>query len=161
MVDEIGDASAVTSVAEVYERNWSDLVRLAAVVSGDLDAAPDLVQEVFADYTKDADTILNPSGWLRTAVIHRARSWTRRAGTRRRYLEYHAWEHSGAVEQHPVDVDVRQALAQLNPEQRAAVFLRYYLDLPVEDIAESLGCRAGTVKSRLNRAHARLQELLA
>jgi RNA polymerase sigma factor (sigma-70 family) len=56
---------------------------------------------------------------------------------------------------YPVDADsaaVRAALARLTPRQRAAVFLRYYLDLPEAEIADALGCRPGTVKSTLHRA---------
>jgi DNA-directed RNA polymerase specialized sigma24 family protein len=35
---------------------------------------------------------------------------------------------------------------------RAAVFRRYYLDLPETEIAAALGCRPGTVKSLLHRS---------
>ncbi|WP_040160807.1 RNA polymerase sigma factor [Mobilicoccus massiliensis] len=160
MVDDVGRMSGESSVEDIYRAQWGDLVRLASVVSGDLDDAVDLVQEVFVDFTRDAASIHNPPGWLRTAVIHRSRSSARRAGTRRRYLELHGWEHTGPVADRLVDVDVRRALAQLNPDQRATVFMRYYLDLPLEDIAEVLGCRVGTVKSRLNRAENRLKEIL-
>jgi RNA polymerase sigma factor (sigma-70 family) len=55
---------------------------------------------------------------------------------------------------------VRQALARLKPRQRAAVFLRYYLDLPEAEIAAALGCRPGTVKSLLHRSLAILKEQL-
>jgi RNA polymerase sigma factor (sigma-70 family) len=77
----------------------------------------------------------------------------------------------GSFEHHPEQADpqeyiarreeVRQALAQLNAEQRRVVALRYGADLTEVDIAQVVGWPVGTVKSRLNRARARLRELLS
>jgi RNA polymerase sigma-70 factor, ECF subfamily len=55
---------------------------------------------------------------------------------------------------------VRQALAQLSAEQRRVIALRYGADLTEADIAQVLDWPVGTVKSRLNRARARLRVLL-
>jgi RNA polymerase sigma factor (sigma-70 family) len=60
----------------------------------------------------------------------------------------------------PEGAAVRAALVRLRPRQRAAVFLRYYLDLSETQIAETLGCRPGTVKSLLSRALSVLKENL-
>jgi RNA polymerase sigma factor (sigma-70 family) len=57
--------------------------------------------------------------------------------------------------------EVRQALAQLNSEQRRVIALRYGADLTEADIALVLGWPVGTVKSRLNRAREHLRELLS
>lgn len=56
--------------------------------------------------------------------------------------------------------ELRQALAQLSPDQRRVVALRYGADLTEVDIAQVLGWPVGTVKSRLNRARERLRVLL-
>lgn len=56
--------------------------------------------------------------------------------------------------------EVRQMLAQLSADQRRVIALRYGADLPFSEIAQVLGWPIGTVKSRLNRAHARCRELL-
>ena len=56
--------------------------------------------------------------------------------------------------------EVRQALAQLNADQRRVIALRYGADLTEVDIAQVLGWPVGTVKSRLNRARERLRVLL-
>ena len=55
---------------------------------------------------------------------------------------------------------VERALRRLSEPLRAAVVLRYMEDMPYEEIADVLGISLGTVKSRLNRAHQQLQELL-
>lgn len=56
--------------------------------------------------------------------------------------------------------EVRQALTQLNAEQRRVIALRYGADLTEPDISQVLGWPIGTVKSRLNRARERLRILL-
>ena len=48
------------------------------------------------------------------------------------------------------------AIAGLSPDHRVVVALRYYRDLPVEEIASRLGIPAGTVQSRLHYALKRL-----
>ena len=53
------------------------------------------------------------------------------------------------------------ALAQLPPEQRAAVVMRYYLGFSTAEISKQLDCTVGTVRWRLYRGRARLRHLLA
>jgi RNA polymerase sigma factor (sigma-70 family) len=48
-------------------------------------------------------------------------------------------------------------LAELPARMRAALVLRYYEDLPEDDIAALLGCAPGTVRSLIHRALARLR----
>jgi len=47
---------------------------------------------------------------------------------------------------------VRQALNTLNPQDRAAIVLRYWYDFSEEEIAQSLSLSVSAVKSRLHRA---------
>jgi len=56
--------------------------------------------------------------------------------------------------------ELRQALTQLNADQRQVIALRYGADLTEADIAQVLGCPVGTIKSRLNRAREHLRVLL-
>jgi RNA polymerase sigma-70 factor (ECF subfamily) len=60
------------------------------------------------------------------------------------------------VQQH-----VQQVVGKLSPEHRMVVVLRYTEGLSYEQIAEILGCSAGTVASRLNRAHKVLERRLS
>ncbi len=53
--------------------------------------------------------------------------------------------------------DLRAALRKLAADHREALVLRYYLDLPVEEIAAITGVPVGTVKSRINRGLAALR----
>jgi RNA polymerase sigma-70 factor (ECF subfamily) len=54
-----------------------------------------------------------------------------------------------------------QALESLPQEQHEALVLRYFSDMTVPEVAQALGWREGTVKSRLHRALRRLRKLLA
>jgi RNA polymerase sigma-70 factor (ECF subfamily) len=56
--------------------------------------------------------------------------------------------------------DLDAALAGLTQRQRLAVNLRYYLELPVTDVAQVLGCSEGTAKSTLSDARRRMRALL-
>ena len=52
---------------------------------------------------------------------------------------------------------MRQAVEALGEPYRQAIILRYYDDMSYEEIAAVWGCSLGTVKSRLARAHAKLE----
>jgi RNA polymerase sigma-70 factor (ECF subfamily) len=56
---------------------------------------------------------------------------------------------------------VEKALAELGAEQRSVLVLRQLHGLEYQEIADALQIDLGTVKSRLHRARARLQELVA
>ena len=49
--------------------------------------------------------------------------------------------------------EVKAAVASLTPKLRIVILLRYFDDLSYEEMAVALDCSAGTVASRLNRAH--------
>ncbi len=67
-----------------------------------------------------------------------------------------------SAEQHSPELRmaVLDALATLPPKARAVVVLRYWADQSIEQVAETLGCSTGNVKSQSSRALAKLRELL-
>ncbi len=58
------------------------------------------------------------------------------------------------------NTDIKVALEQLSPNQRAAVVLHYFEDLPVVEVAEAPGVKPATASVHLHRARVRLGELL-
>jgi len=143
----------------VYAAHYPSLVRLAYLTTGNLPAAEDVVQDVFIEWYRRRDQVHHPVAYLRRAVAARCISWARRRSLELRHAAGHAEPLMGNTTDADAPV-VRQALARLKPRQRAAVFLRYYLDLPEAEIAAALGCRPGTVKSLLHRSLAILKEQL-
>lgn len=56
-------------------------------------------------------------------------------------------------------LDLRKALYRLPEDQRLVLVLRYYLDLPLEEVAATLGISSKAARSRVHRALARLRLL--
>ena len=67
-------------------------------------------------------------------------------------------ERSGRLEERVVLID---ALLRLPKRQRAAVVLRYWEDMPGEQVAHVLGCSAGAARNLTMRGLASLRELLS
>jgi RNA polymerase sigma-70 factor (ECF subfamily) len=142
------------------------LVRLGAAVTGDLETGRDLAQDAITAFLSSRVEVRTPDAWLRRVVVLRGRSWVRRQGRARRYLErWEVWRvarsEGRAAAEGPDLADqlaVRQALAGLSPDHRAVLVLRYYDDLSVPEIARTLQVSEGTVKSRLHRGLRRLKE---
>ncbi|WP_406071602.1 sigma-70 family RNA polymerase sigma factor [Micromonospora sp. NBC_01638] len=156
-----GRADPAATFERVYAAQFAPLVRLAYVTTGSLPEAEDVVQDVFASVHHRFGEIDTPVAYLRRAVLSRCTSWVRRRRLERRHAATTAGYPDGAaMPLGPEATVVRAALVRLNPRQRAAVFLRYYLDLPEIEIAAALACRPGTVKSLLSRALAVLREHL-
>lgn len=145
------------SIEDVYMERYPPLVRLAALTTGSVALAEEIVQDAFVQLYRRWPTVEQPAAWVRVAVINGCRSWVRRRRLERRLT----------TDDPPLTVtvsdglDVRDALAVLSPRQRAAVVLRYFEDLSEAEIAATLRCRPGTVKSLLSRSMTRLQEALS
>lgn len=128
-------------------------------MTGSAAAAEDAVHEVFLRCIGRLESVDHPRSYLRAAVVNECRSQFRR-GQR---AERHRSEVVPSSEHElPHEVlETRDALAVLTPRQRAAVVLRYFVDIPDEEIAEVLGCRPATVRSLIHRALAQLREVLS
>ncbi len=147
-------AEAAGSFGEFYAGHFAELVRLAALLSGSADAAPDLVQDCFVRLHGRWATVREPLPYARRSVVHACASHHRRtAVVRRTSLPEPRHAELGADE-------LEDALAALPARQRAAVVLRYYADLPDADIARVLRCREGTVRSLVSRALADLRKVI-
>jgi RNA polymerase sigma factor (sigma-70 family) len=90
-------------------------------------------------------------GYARTVLVNTFLAEQRTPWRRRVLLVGAEPEASALVPDLDAALDLRTALAGLPTKQRAAVVLRYYCDLPVEEVARTLGCSEGTVKSQTSR----------
>jgi RNA polymerase sigma-70 factor (sigma-E family) len=144
---------------EVYAAQFDLMIRLAYLTTGSVSAAEDVVQDAFIDLYRHWSTVREPVAWLRRAVVNRSTSWLRRVIRERRHASPPPTDD---VPPHPFAevAAVRAALATLRPRHRAALFLRYYLDLSDDDIAAALDCRPATVRSLIHRGLAALREIV-
>jgi RNA polymerase sigma factor (sigma-70 family) len=134
---------------------WRPLASAMGLLCGSRSVGEEIAQEALARvwarwrYVSRLDS---PEAWAYRVAINLSRSRHRRLVAERRALA-----RTQTSEQHspndPVDaIAVRQAVAALPERQRAAVVLRYFLDLPVAEVAEIMRCAPGTVKSLTSQA---------
>lgn len=146
----------------VYEASYTRLVGQLYGVCGDLAEAEDVVQEAFVRAMADPrrfDALDNPEAWLRTAAVNRARSRARRRQLAERILGHHREVVApvGAPEER---IALVAALRRLPWSQREALGLHYLADLPVHEVAATLGVPVGTVKARLSRGRSALAAVI-
>ena len=146
----------------LFDRYWEHAWRAAYAVTADRaladDAAQDAVQRAFGAFDSFDET--RPfAPWLKRIAANRAIDLLRR-GQRLTALDHEvAWETASHESREELSAVV-QAVAALDPQKRIVVVFRYWLDLPVEDIAGVLGIPVGTVASRLSRALSQLRHVL-
>ena len=141
------------------------LLRIARLLTGNDDAADDLVAEAIARTLPQlrAGTVVDISAYLRRVVVNLAsRRWRRRAlGARRDHVALSWLQPAADVEAHSVERDrILRALLTLPVRRRSVVVLRFYDDLTEADIAAAMGTSVGTVKSQLSRALEQLRHAL-
>jgi RNA polymerase sigma-70 factor (sigma-E family) len=128
------------------------LRRLAFLLAGDEHRADDLVQQTITTlYVKwqRASGATHLDAYVRTMLVRTYVDERRLAWARVRLFrdtpEPVPAAGDGGVEERQV---VRAALARLPRRQQAVLVLRFFYDLPVEEVAGMLGCSAGTPKGR-------------
>jgi RNA polymerase sigma factor (sigma-70 family) len=155
MIDEgSGPVPAQRATFAVFYRSeYPSAVRLARLLVPEA-VAEDLAQEAFSRLHGRFDHLDNPPAYLRTTLVNLGRTWHRSAHREQARLAQvrrpEAMELGAG--------DMLDAIDALPYRQKAVVVLRYWLDLSEAEIADILGCRAGTVKSLGARALGRLRK---
>jgi RNA polymerase sigma-70 factor (ECF subfamily) len=152
------------AVEQLFRSHWPRAHRAALLVVGDPAAAEDIAQEAFLAAVRALDRFdrSRPFGpWLHRIVVNRAIDWAR-ARSLRRELGVDDAPEPAAPERERADraEELAVALAELGPEHRAVIVLRYLLDYTPGEIADLLELPRGTVNSRLRRGLDRLEEVL-
>lgn len=134
------------ALAALFRKERVGLVKLAFLLTGSQATAEDVVQDAFANTQPKMADVDNPGGYLRTAVVNGARSIMRR-------------EKNAPALGQPMTatldtrtIELFDSLRGLSERRRTAVVLRYWQDLTIDQIAEIMDCKAGTVSSLLHRA---------
>ena len=157
-----GRTSAAAAVGALYEATALGLIRMAYVMLGDLPGAEDVVQEAFCGLYRRWERLADPAGaayYVRTSVLNGCRSALRRQAVRRGFVQHRSLaDPLPAVSAETVVLggeereDVIHALRRLPDRQREVLILRFYAELPDEQIARVMGIRPGTVRSTAFRA---------
>jgi RNA polymerase sigma-70 factor (sigma-E family) len=140
------------SFADCYRDSYAEMVRLATLLTGSVEDARDVVQDAFVKLHGAWTRVDRPNAYLQRTVVNGCHSWHRR-----RHLDRTRVAPVTLVTDTPAGDELTAALASLPDRQRAALVLRFYLDLTERDIATVLGCRVGTVGSLIHRGLAELR----
>jgi RNA polymerase sigma-70 factor (sigma-E family) len=151
------------AIAVLWQRQRPRLVRLAVGLTGDREAAEEIVQEAFAALWKRWRFLRNVSGaqaYLHRVVVNQARARWR---ARRRSQALAALLPGREQSDEPdldAQLDMLTALGRLSWGKRACVLLRYYADLSEAETAAVLGVSVGTVKSQTSKGLRQLAEVI-
>ncbi len=134
--------------------------RLAVAMLGDPDEADDAVQESAVKAWRSLDRLRDSNqarAWFLAIVANECRSTMRRRWWG--VLRFASRETVGAgpEEQAVQSMAIDKAMRSLSPDDRAILHLHYFADLPIEEVARTLGISAGAAKTRIYRAARRLR----
>lgn len=158
---------ATGAVRELYRAHYPSLVRMAALLVGDLAAAEQVVQDSLVAmhanwrWLKRSDKAL---AFVRRDVVNRSRSVLRRRGADQRNSGPPLPQLPGAAPDAQARAPcspVMAALGRLSRRQREALILRYYADLSEAEAASAMGISPGAVKSHTARAILAIGDALA
>ncbi len=157
-----GEREAFRHLVEGY---GGVLYGTAYLMTSDAALAEDHVQEAFISAWRGIrgfKTGRPVKPWLVRILVNKVLSHRRRPSAPAVSLEDAG--HLGGAGEPAKEVEnvdlVSRALARLTDEHRRVVTLRYFADLSLADISKALGCREGTVKSRLHRGLAQMRHAL-
>ena len=161
-----GDEAAFSSLVDA---SVDRLYAVATLILRDSDRAQDAVQDALVSAWRDVRALRDPDAW--NAWLHRLTVWAcyrvAKKDRRRNLVELHVvpdlepmlpFDAAAAFADRDM---VERLLSDLTIDHRAVIVLRFYLDLPVDEVALILDIPIGTVKSRLNRAIGALRESMA
>ncbi|MEU8230056.1 SigE family RNA polymerase sigma factor [Actinoplanes sp. NPDC048967] len=146
--------------AEFVRSRHAALLRYAYLLSGDAHLAQDLVQDALERTGiawRRIERQGDPEGYLRRIITNR---YLNRVRSLRRERLVGDTPDVGVTGVEPTDDSLFRLLDCLPRQQRAVMVMRYYLDQSEAQIAETLGCSTGTVKSNASRALTRLRREL-
>ena len=147
---------------EFVTAQMGPLRKLAYVTCGDWHTAEDAVANALAKLYPRWRKLERPDLYAKTMVYRAAIDETRKPWRRERSAgdampDVALRDPAGAYDER---MRLRVALQSVPARQRAAVVLRYYLGLSLEDTAGVLDCNVGTAKSQSSRGLAKLREVL-
>jgi RNA polymerase sigma-70 factor (sigma-E family) len=151
-------------LADFCREQYRPMVRMLSLYTGSVHVGQELAQDALArawlNWSK-VKRLDDPVAWTRRVALNLANSYFRRlAAEKRAKKKLASMPTEDRAPSSPIDDRdlLRQAIAGLPERQRTALILRYFLDMPVLEVAEWMGVPEGTVKSLAKRAVDRLRK---
>jgi RNA polymerase sigma-70 factor, ECF subfamily len=168
------------ALEELIVRHYDWVTRTCLFELGSREAALECVQEIMLQLTKSIHSFKSKSSlktWLFVIVqrtARRARQQSSKAQSLLIEKTPAAAEEAGYCDrasEREESIDCAMIISQKNkallklihclPElQRQAIFLHYFEDLPIAEVASRFGCSDSTVKTHISRARCKLRELI-
>jgi RNA polymerase sigma-70 factor (ECF subfamily) len=140
----------------VFRSHGGQVWRAVLVMSaGRREIADEATAEAFTRLFDYREGVRDPAAWVFRAAFRLAA-----ADLRREHATDHELPELAAPDDAALPSDLTRALRRLSPDQRVAVFLRYYADLPVNEVARLCGSSSATIRVRLHRARRALEAML-
>jgi len=169
---DVAGREGVPTWEQIVEQHSERVYRLAYRLTGNAHDAEDLTQEVFVRVFRSLHTYTPGTfeGWLHRITTNLFLDSARRKSRIRfdalpddadNRLPSPVATPDAAYLNQMFDADIEAALASLSPEFRAAVVLCDVEGLTYEEIADVLGLKMGTVRSRIHRGRTMLRTALA
>jgi RNA polymerase sigma-70 factor (sigma-E family) len=161
-----GAADADLAIAAIYDTEYRSLVRMSAMLLGDVGSAEEVVQDSFIAVhaawrgLRDIDKGVH---YLRRSVLNRSRSVLRHRTVVDKHMPAPEPDMPSAEQAAMTRLQraaVIAALRTLPVRQREALVLRFYLDLSEEQVAATMKISQGAVKSHTARGKAALRGIL-
>lgn len=142
---------------------WSDMVlRIGYTWTGSAQDAQDISQTVLLKLLTSPRRFTVPGqerAWVIRVTINCCEDWKKSAWNRRRVPLENVSEPVVYIPESE-DTPVLQAVQALPEKYRMAVYLRYYEEYELEEIAELMGCKVPQVSTYLYRGRAKLKAML-
>jgi RNA polymerase sigma-70 factor (ECF subfamily) len=144
---------------ELYQRHQGPVFRYALHMSGRVETAEEIVQEVFLSLLSASNGFIEANGNLQAYLIGTARNMLRSRFRQQRRIVEDEPSTSGAevfeaLSQEQELQELRAAVLSLPPNYREVVVLCDLEGMDYSQAAGTLNCPVGTVRSRLHRARA-------
>ena len=140
-----------TVYRSVHPRLWRSLLSY----TGDAELASDAEAEAFAQVLRRGEAVDDVAAWVWRSAFQIAAGLLA-ARSRPNDL----WSAEGSTPPTGSVAEFLGLLADLSPQQRACVALRYVGEYTSPEIGELLGTSAGTVRVQLHRAHDALRQTI-
>ena len=147
---------------EFYEREYPTVLGATFLLARDRAAAEDATQEGFARALERWDRLRDKEwvgGWVMRTAMNSVRRGRRSRSRESGSLDAATGDRAAPEVDLATRTDLWNAVGRLPRRQREATVLFYALDLPVEQVAEAMGCSGGAVKAHLFKARAALARL--